>query len=50
LPHIKTLFMSGYTSMVIEKHGVLNRDIHFIQKPFTVGELGEKIADTLASE
>jgi CheY-like chemotaxis protein len=50
LPHIKTLFMSGYTSMVIEKHGVLNRDIHFIQKPFTVGELGEKIADTLGSE
>jgi CheY-like chemotaxis protein len=50
LPQIKTLFMSGYTSNVIEKHGVLNEGVHFIQKPFSIEELGKKIAETLAAE
>ncbi len=50
LPRLKTLFMSGYTSQIIAKHGVLNKGIHFIQKPFSIEELGQKIAETLRSE
>jgi FixJ family two-component response regulator len=50
LPQLKTLFMSGYTSDVIAKHGVLNKGVHFIQKPFSIEELGKKIAETLGSE
>jgi PAS domain S-box-containing protein len=50
LPQIKTLFMSGYTSNVIAEHGVLNKGVHFIQKPFSIEELGKKIAETLGSE
>ncbi len=34
-PDIKCLFMSGYTANVIAHHGVLDKGVHFIQKPFT---------------
>jgi DNA-binding NtrC family response regulator len=50
LPQIKTLFMSGYTSNVIAEHGVLKKGLHFIQKPFSIEELGKKVAETLGSE
>ena len=46
-PEIKVLFMSGYTPNVIVTHGVLQKGVHFIQKPFTVEELGRKIAEIL---
>jgi CheY-like chemotaxis protein len=46
-PDIKVLFMSGYTSNVIVTHGVLQRGVHFIQKPFSIEELGRKIAEIL---
>jgi CheY-like chemotaxis protein len=46
-PDIKVLFMSGYTANVIMTHGVLKKGIHFIQKPFSVDELGRKIAEIL---
>jgi len=42
-PGIKTLFMSGYTKDVLAPHGVLNKGIHFLQKPFTFDELGNKV-------
>ncbi len=48
-PGIKTLFMSGYTAEVIARHGVLDKDLHFIQKPFSLKELGEKIGKLLES-
>ena len=47
-PDIKVLFMSGYTSNVIVTHGVLKKGVHFIQKPFSIEELGQKIAEILA--
>jgi PAS domain S-box-containing protein len=50
LPQIKTLFMSGYTSNVIAEHGVLKKGVHFIQKPFSIAELGKKLVETLGSE
>lgn len=46
-PEIKCLFMSGYTANVIVHHGVLEKDIHFIQKPFSIRELGAKIKNVL---
>jgi PAS domain S-box-containing protein len=46
-PDIKVLFMSGYTSNVIMTHGVLQGDVHFIQKPFSIEELSRKIAEIL---
>ncbi len=42
-PDIVTLFMSGYTDDVIASSGVLEEGVHFIQKPFTKGELANKL-------
>ncbi|MDY0351018.1 MAG: PAS domain S-box protein [Desulfobulbaceae bacterium] len=42
-PGLKTLFMSGYTADVIARRGVLEEGRNFIQKPFTLQELGDKV-------
>jgi DNA-binding NtrC family response regulator len=47
-PKIKTLFMSGYTANVIAHHGILNRDINFLQKPFSMGDLSKKIREVIS--
>jgi len=46
-PDIKVLYMSGYTHNVIAHHGVLDQGVNFIQKPFSVQALSEKIRKVL---
>jgi two-component system, cell cycle sensor histidine kinase and response regulator CckA len=46
-PELKRLFMSGYTANVIAHHGVLDAGVHFLQKPFSIGELAAKIREAL---
>jgi PAS domain S-box-containing protein len=46
-PGIRVLFMSGYTSNVIVRQGILKPGVNFIQKPFTVDELSRRLAETL---
>ena len=46
-PEIKTLYMSGYTADVIEHHGVLEKGIHFLQKPFSVKTIAAKVREVL---
>jgi CheY-like chemotaxis protein len=46
-PDIKTLFMSGYTANVIAHHGVLDRGVHFIQKPFSMRAVASKVREAL---
>jgi two-component system cell cycle sensor histidine kinase/response regulator CckA len=46
-PDLKRLFMSGYTANVIAHHGVLDAGVHFLQKPFSLGELAAKIREAL---
>lgn len=48
-PGLACLFMSGYTADVIADHGVLNEGVHFIQKPFSMNDLAEKLRKTLDS-
>jgi signal transduction histidine kinase/ActR/RegA family two-component response regulator len=48
-PGIKTLFMSGYTANVITHRGVIDRGVEFINKPFTVNSLTQKIREVLES-
>jgi two-component system, cell cycle sensor histidine kinase and response regulator CckA len=46
-PGLKILFMSGYTSDVITRQGVLVEGINFIQKPFSKETLAAKVRDVL---
>jgi CheY-like chemotaxis protein len=46
-PEIEVLYMSGYTSDIIAHHGILDKGINFLQKPFTVQSLTEKIRQVL---
>jgi len=49
-PDIKVLFMSGYTADIIARHGILDRGIHFVQKPFTPDILACKVREALGGE
>ncbi|NJN92621.1 MAG: response regulator [Anaerolineales bacterium] len=42
-PDIKIIFTSGYTDKAIVHQGILDADIAFIQKPFTVMDLAQKV-------
>lgn len=46
-PTLKCLYMSGYTADVISHHNNLEEGIHFIQKPFTLEELANKVSELL---
>ncbi len=42
-PNLKVLYMSGYSDDIIANHGVLNPEIEFIEKPFTLEKLAKKV-------
>jgi two-component system, cell cycle sensor histidine kinase and response regulator CckA len=46
-PELKALYMSGYTHNVIAHHGVLEKHVHLIQKPFTGKDLAKKVREVL---
>ncbi len=46
-PGLKVLFMSGYTDDAVVRHGVLEADYAFLQKPFTSTVLAQKVRAVL---
>ncbi len=46
-PGIRLLFMSGYTANVIAHQGVLDDGVAFIQKPFSMADMTEKVREVL---
>ncbi len=46
-PQLKCLFMSGYTADLIAHHGVLDDNVDFVQKPFSMHALAAKLRETL---
>jgi len=46
-PELKCLYMSGYTADVIAHHGILDKGIHFIQKPFSRKDLAAIVRKVL---
>jgi PAS domain S-box-containing protein len=46
-PEIRVLFMSGYTANVIAHHGIIDEGIHFLQKPFSIISLSQKVRSLL---
>lgn len=49
IPLVKVLYMSGYTDDIIVHHGVLEKGIQFIQKPFSSLEILQKVRTVLDS-
>ena len=46
-PGLKVLYMSGYTDNVIAHRGVLDEGVNFIQKPFSVQTVAQKVREVL---
>lgn len=49
-PTIKVILMSGYTADIIAQNGVLDERFHFIQKPFSINEMANKVREVLDSK
>jgi CheY-like chemotaxis protein len=48
-PNIRVLCMSGYTDDSIVRHGVLDAELAFLQKPITPASLARKVREVLDS-
>ena len=47
IPTLKVIYMSGYTDNVIVHHGVLDKGVQFIQKPFSTHSLISKVREVI---
>lgn len=46
-PTVKVLYMSGYSNDVISHHGIIDKEIALIQKPFSVEGLLHKVREVI---
>ena len=46
-PDLKVLYMSGYADDVVAHHGALDEGVDFLQKPFTLDALSQKVREIL---
>jgi PAS domain S-box-containing protein len=46
-PGLKVLYVSGYTDDAVVLHGVLQADVAFLQKPFTIAAIARKVRQTI---
>lgn len=44
-PNIQVLYMSGYDDNAVSKHGLLNSEIKYLQKPFSPRMLADKLQE-----
>lgn len=49
-PAVKGLFISGYTSDIVHKRGMLDQSLDFVSKPLTPKTLLTKVRDVLGGK
>ncbi|TGQ93178.1 response regulator [Mesorhizobium sp. M8A.F.Ca.ET.208.01.1.1] len=49
-PGLKVVFTTGFTRNAVFHNGVLDHDVHFLAKPFTIEQLAAKLRDVLDSK
>jgi PAS domain S-box-containing protein len=49
-PRLKVLFMSGYTEDSVVRDGLMQSNLHFIQKPYTPLGLAQKVREVLDTQ
>jgi signal transduction histidine kinase/ActR/RegA family two-component response regulator len=50
MPGLKVIFTTGFTKNAVVHNGVLDHDVHFLAKPFTIDQLAAKLRDVLDRE
>ncbi len=50
VPGVRVLFMSGYTSDIILNRGIIEGDVNFLQKPFSIKQLIAEVRKVLDEE
>lgn len=48
-PDLRSLFMSGYTDNVVVRHGILEGELEFLEKPFSAERLASKVREVLGT-
>ncbi|RWP82663.1 MAG: response regulator [Mesorhizobium sp.] len=50
MPLLKVIFTTGFTRNAVVHDGVLDHDVHFLAKPFTIEQLAAKLRDVLGTK